>query len=149
MTLFATFSPEAFAGSGPIPLLPGASAVAEYVESVPTAKGGISAPIAPSKPAALPPKIAHAITSGGGADAPLLREIVTSASYGAPPVAKSQTKGHLSTGPARISAPRVALPLGRSSAAGAFASAAAGFPAVLLMVVALLSIGGLAAAVRR
>jgi hypothetical protein len=58
----------------------GPPAIDQYVESVPTAGGGKAA----KKPAAIAATTQHAIARSGGADAPLLTKVATSATYGAP-----------------------------------------------------------------
>ena len=69
------------------------SAVDQYVEDVPTG-GGSSVPGSGGGNSNLPPGVTAEIADQGGSDAPLLNQVATSSTYGAPNVArKNQQNG--------------------------------------------------------
>jgi hypothetical protein len=64
---------------------PGSSAIAQYVEMVPTGTGDQPPGVGSQQETKLPPKLKHRIQTQGGSDAPALVAVASSPTYGAPP----------------------------------------------------------------
>jgi hypothetical protein len=60
------------------------SAVAQYIEQIPTASGSVVGPLQRGSAAPLPRSVDARLESEAGAEAPLLRDVATSPRYGAP-----------------------------------------------------------------
>jgi hypothetical protein len=73
-----------WAGAASKPPKPGASAVSQYVEMLPTGSGSVAAGTKGSSPAPLPPTARQALLSVGGQTAAALKTVATSPAYGAP-----------------------------------------------------------------
>jgi len=80
---FLAASGQALAEDPPSPLPP-TSAIDQYVESVPTAGGGVANGFGKTRSKALPRRVGALIARDGGADAETLGEIASSSTYGAP-----------------------------------------------------------------
>ena len=80
---FLAASGQALAGDPPSPLPP-TSAIDQYIESVPTAGGGVTNGVGKKRAKALPRRVGALIARDGGADAETLGEIASSSTYGAP-----------------------------------------------------------------
>jgi hypothetical protein len=74
--------PAAFAGTSSPP--PGTPSIGQYVETVPTAKGGSTAGVGTAKSKQLPPSIERRLRALPPAVARRLEAIATSSAYGAP-----------------------------------------------------------------
>ena len=77
-------SSQALAADKPKPPGSGAAAVAQYVEQIPTSSGPRATGFGRREVRPLPRKVARKLVRQGGRDAPLLKEIATSSTYGAP-----------------------------------------------------------------
>lgn len=68
-----------------VPGHPGQNAsVAQYVEQIPTSSGSQAPGFGTTQRTTLPPAVEKRLTTEGGQDAPLLKEIATNSQYGAP-----------------------------------------------------------------
>jgi hypothetical protein len=81
-------APPAFANSPPPP---GTPSIGQYVETVPTAKGGSTAGVGTAQSKKLPPDVERRLRSLPPAVAKRLRAIATSSAYGAPQQSASST----------------------------------------------------------
>jgi hypothetical protein len=75
---------DAAPAQGPPPHPGGSAAVAQYVEQIPTSSGSQATGVGKVKTKPLAPAIRHRLTKEAGADAPLLQQVATSSTYGAP-----------------------------------------------------------------
>ena len=82
-TLAFAVAPAALAAK-PKPPGSGAAAVSQYVEQIPTSSGPRATGFGTREVKPLPRKIERKLVRQGGRDAPLLKEIATSSTYGAP-----------------------------------------------------------------
>jgi hypothetical protein len=134
-------APAGWAGGDPNPH-DEVSSVSQYIEDIPTAEGpvvagGGSEP--PPPPAPLQPVAGEALARAGGRDEPALKEIATNPSLGAPTRALPKSSA-------------VNEALDEPSAASAVASASTGGGTALivaLVLLALVTLGSAAVAVRR
>ena len=77
-------APSAPAKGKPKPPGSGAAAVSQYVEQIPTSSGPRATGFGKREVKPLPRTIERKLVRQGGRDAPLLKEIATSSTYGAP-----------------------------------------------------------------
>jgi hypothetical protein len=94
---------------GASPNLPGAGAIQQYIESIPTATGSQAAGVG-AKKTSIPPAIKRRIVRKAGSNAPLLEHVVASQSYGAPPTFSARTTPAPVTQPVRRSRPARSRP---------------------------------------
>jgi hypothetical protein len=94
------------------------SAIAEYVEMVPTATGAQAVGARTTRIAKLPSRIAKQIQAQAGSAAPTLEKVATSSAYGAPPIPARPATTKANTSP----------PAGKPPAAGTHRAAAPGRP---------------------
>ena len=80
------------------PAQPVSSAIAQYVEMIPTGEGVQAAGVGAPRTTKLPPKVARQIREHAGADAATLEQVATSSAYGAPTTAVSWRHGRPSGG---------------------------------------------------
>lgn len=73
---------------------PASSAIAQYVEILPTASGGSAVGTGSGRGQTLPRAISRAIGRAHGSEATLLRDVATSPRYGAPTVSKTKRQTH-------------------------------------------------------
>ncbi len=78
------FSAPAFAEEPPPPVPPGTPSIDQYVETVPTSQGGISAGVGKPRGKPLPHRIAAKIHARPDAVTRRLETVATSSAYGAP-----------------------------------------------------------------
>jgi hypothetical protein len=81
---FLAASAQALAAGRPPAPPPPTSAIDQYIESVPTAGGGVVNGVGKTRSKALPKRVGAAIERQGGADAATLRAIASTSTYGAP-----------------------------------------------------------------
>ena len=130
---------QAFAKGPPKPPPPPTSAIDQYVESVPTASGGVANGVGKARSKALPRSVGALIERRGGTDAAALRAIATSSAYGAP---------QKRIAPKRIVQPRREAPDSSGAlSAAAIASGSSGSHALwLLGILALTTVSAFVAA---
>ena len=102
----AALAASAQAGS---PAQPVSSAIAQYVEMIPTGEGVQAAGVGAPRTTKLPPKIARQIRKHAGADAATLEQVATSSAYGAPAPAVSPPAPVVRPAAGRPKAPSVAV----------------------------------------
>jgi hypothetical protein len=82
----AAFASPAYAKTcgGGAPPTSGSAAVAQYVEQINTATGSCATGVGKPHVKPLKPAVQRKLTQQGGADAPVLQQVATSSTYGAP-----------------------------------------------------------------
>jgi hypothetical protein len=134
VALGAVFPTAALAQGSPPPPLPPDAAISQYREAFPTGAGPVAPRPGAERTTPLPAAVRSRLTAQGGPDAGRLEQVATSSNFGAPQGGAPIAHDAVSRTPSGGELPPPSLGRGAEAAAGALG----GFPARLVVLLALL-----------